>query len=194
MRSRFLVLDTSAMEPGIPELSGSKAIVTPGVLEELRRRGTLENVRALLEEGLLEVLEPGEESMRAAARAAAESGDLGRLSRVDLEVLAAAVELSPRGDVHILTDDISIQNVAARLGIEASGSIVGRRKAVSWIYYCPGCGASFRSPPPDLTCPRCGTPLRRKPRSKARGPRAPGGTRGSRAGTRAPLARTPRNT
>ena len=166
MRPKFLVLDTSALEGGIPELHGARPVVTPGVLRELERRGRLESLEPLVEEGVVEVLEPGSDVLSAVLAAAASVGDERRLSSADLEVLAAALHLSSRGDVQLLTDDISMQNVAMRLGIRATGSIVGSRREIFWMYYCPGCGASFDRPPANLICPVCGTALRRKPRGR----------------------------
>ena len=167
-RRKFLMLDTSALEVGVPELHDVTPVVTPGVLRELERRGRSEPLRTLVEEGMVEVLEPGEEALKEVLAAASSTGDGRRLSPVDVEVLAAALVLSSRGEVHLLTDDVSMQNVAMRLGISAAGAIVGRRRKISWIYYCPGCGASFSVPPADLVCPICGTALRRKARGRKR--------------------------
>ena len=166
-RPKFLVLDTSALEGGIPELHGVRPVVTPGVLRELERRGRLDSLEPLVEEGVVEILEPGNDVLKEVLAAAASVGDERRLSPVDVEVLAAALDLSSRGDVQLLTDDISMQNVAMHLRVRVTGSIVGRRREVHWAYYCPGCGASFDSPPADLICPVCGTALRRKPRGRA---------------------------
>ncbi|MGC8556319.1 MAG: NOB1 family endonuclease [Conexivisphaera sp.] len=168
---RYLVLDTSAFEAGLPNVGDYRLVITPGVLRELERRGRLDPVGHLIEAGLVEVREPAARDLEAAARAAEAAGDSARLSGTDLEVLAVALGLSAAGNsVTVMTDDISIQNVSARLGIEAVGALVGRRRAIRWIYYCPACGTPFPVPPPGLRCPACGTPLRRKPRGRS-GPR-----------------------
>jgi rRNA maturation endonuclease Nob1 len=162
------VLDTSALEGGLPGPGDARLVVTPGVLRELERRGRIGALEPLVSGGAVEVLEPSGAELEAARSASASVGDVPRLSEVDLEVLAVALGLSSRGlRVYILTNDISIQNVAARLGIPSSGPAVGRRRPIRWIYYCPGCGRSFSSPPEDLLCPVCGTRLRRKPRGTA---------------------------
>ncbi|MFP3282967.1 MAG: hypothetical protein RXP97_02675 [Nitrososphaeria archaeon] len=164
---RFLVLDTSAFEGGLPEASDFSPVITPGVLRELERRGRLAAAEPLIDSGAIAVMEPGDSDVEAVRSRARSVGDERRLSGVDVEVLAVAHMLAAGGNaVRILTDDISIQNVATSLGIPASGSIVGHRRAINWIYYCPGCGASFENPPADSTCPICGTALRRKPRSR----------------------------
>jgi len=56
-------------------------------------------------------------------------GESRRLSKVDKEVIAVALDNMGRGDVCIITDDYSIQNVASFLGffgIEIQG-FVGER-------------------------------------------------------------------
>jgi len=95
-------------------------------------------------------------------------GDVLYLSRVDLQVLALALEL--RGEGHnplIVTDDYSIQNVANQMGIEfASLMTFGIRYRLHWLLYCPACRRKYPSDYKLKSCQVCGTELKRKPLRK----------------------------
>jgi UPF0271 protein len=97
-----------------------------------------------------------------------QTGDAGRLSDVDIELLAIALEFHDQGhSVVVVSDDYSIQNVANQLQIAyASLSTFGIRYQFQWINYCPGC---YRKYPANVTitrCDFCGTGLKKKPLKK----------------------------
>lgn len=145
-------MDTSALfglEQVPPEW---EAFVTEGVLAELEkyRDRRAENLLPLLK-----VSQATSQTVRKVMAAAKGTGDSARLSSVDVEVLALAMEL----EAVVITDDYSIQNLATVLKVAYRPSgMKGITKVVRWNYLCTGCGKVFKEQHPD--CPVCGSPLR----------------------------------
>lgn len=145
------VLDTSALLL-LQELPQGSVYVSPGVLRELEKQG---DTRVPYLSELLEIMTPSRKSLEAVVGGAMETGDDARLSSVDMEVLALALELNAT----LLSDDYSIQNLATHLGIGfASVGQQGIRKKLSWRYKCNGCGRVWSELHPE--CPVCGAKLR----------------------------------
>jgi UPF0271 protein len=86
---------------------------------------------------------------------ARKSGDLGRLSPVDLTVIALGLDL---GGV-VYSDDYSIENVCTRLDIQyrpvGTGGI---KKVEKWNYQCIGCKKWYKEKMDE--CPICGSPMK----------------------------------
>ncbi|MET1124273.1 MAG: NOB1 family endonuclease [Archaeoglobaceae archaeon] len=135
-----------------------------------RRRAIYENmvtvpevVAEILDEGSelyfsvknLRVEEASEESTRKVIEVAKRTGDIHKLSKTDLKVLAKALDEKARGnDVVLVTDDYAIQNVAIELGIPFEGVIQRTISgSVRWVKKCRGCGRKIDS---DV-CPVCGS-------------------------------------
>jgi UPF0271 protein len=142
------------------------------MVEEEIRANTMIWVRfkTAVENRKLAVKAPAEEFLSRAEAAAVSVGDTFFLSETDKQILALALELKAAdSNPQIVTDDYSIQNVAAQLGIEfASLATFGIRRVLEWIRYCPACRREY---PPDYgstKCAVCGTELKRKPRKKLR--------------------------
>ena len=126
---------------------------TPSVVGEIadvRSRGRLE---ALLASGLAVTAPSGESSQRVAA-AARETGDMGRLSAADRDLLALSLDLGAT----VVSDDYALQNVALSLGIGVRGILQPKARPRRWRFRCPGCNRRY---PSAGTCPACGTPLKR---------------------------------
>lgn len=96
--------------------------------------------------------------------AAAASGDLPRLSDVDLDVLSLALGL----DVTLVTDDYRLQNVMKSRGLNTqSVGTKGAKKVWRWELRCTGCRAT--TPVPSdvdrskkgsvAECDICGSPM-----------------------------------
>ena len=119
-----------------------------------------ETLRSL---GRLEIEEPPAPQIRSVTTQASRTGDLAKLSATDISILALAVELHVRlGQVDLISDDYSVQNVARSLSVEVrSVSKRGITRGIRWVLYCPGCGRSYRGKVAE--CDACGTPLKRKP-------------------------------
>ncbi|MDR0778093.1 MAG: nucleic acid-binding protein [Methanomassiliicoccaceae archaeon] len=146
-----LVLDTSALF-SMEDLPQEDFVVPEGVVGELRR---YKDHRLDRWGELLRVSECTKGSLAKVREAAAKSGDIGRLSDVDLSVIALALDL--KGIV--LTDDYSIQNVCKIMGIEYRPvGTEGIKKTEKWNYRCNGCGKWYPEKMND--CPICGSSMK----------------------------------
>ncbi|MDR2866044.1 MAG: nucleic acid-binding protein [Methanomassiliicoccaceae archaeon] len=146
-----LILDSSALF-SMEDLPAEDIAVPPGVIDELRRY----NDRRLDRWGdLLRVSECTKASLDKVRGAALGSGDAGRLSDVDVSVIALAIDL----DGIVLTDDFSIQNVCSIMHIEYRPvGMKGIKKVEKWNYRCNGCGKWYKEKQND--CPVCGSSMK----------------------------------
>ena len=128
-------------------------ITTPSVVEEITDARSRCRLEVLLASGL-SVSSPSKESAGRVAAAAAETGDVTRLSPADIDLLALALDL---GAV-IVTDDYAIQNVALKLDIGIKGILQRKARSRKWKFRCPGCNRRYSA---AGACPVCGSPLKR---------------------------------
>jgi UPF0271 protein len=164
MRPRYhgpvrAVLDSSAVLEGFDPVPPDEFAVPPSVVEEVSKGRAGRRMRALVDAGLA-VIEPDGEARSRVMEAVKELGEQQRLSAPDIDVLALSMSLG----VPCVTDDYSIQNVMAHLGLEA---VPFRERGIKevwrWTTRCPACGRTFdEDVGPD--CPVCGNPLRTAPR------------------------------
>ncbi len=114
-----IVLDTGALLTWAALSMNAKLVTAKGVLDEVRDERSRMGLDFLLSSGKLEVVEPGGEGLKAALRVARRAGVAGRLSRVDLEVLAVALELAEgEARVAVATDDNALARAASSAGLE----------------------------------------------------------------------------
>lgn len=147
----MLVLDSSAFF-SMDALPQEEHVCPPGVITELRKYN---DPRLDLWGDMVHVSDCSRESMEKVTEAARRSGDLGRLSPVDMTVLALAVDV----DGTIWSDDYSIQNVARIMGLGFKPiGMKGIEKVVKWNYRCIGCGKWFKEKMPE--CPICGSGMK----------------------------------
>ncbi len=117
----------------------------------------------------LEVIwrEPAQEWLDLARAAASQSGDLPRLSDVDLDLLALAIGL----ELPLYTDDYRLQNTMQMAGLEThSVGTQGAKQVWRWQLRCTGCGQSEVVPTdvassksgPIQECNHCGAPMKLK--------------------------------
>lgn len=171
MSDKILVLDSSAFVMGYDPLSiRERQVTTPSIERELK----VENViwlrfKMACETGKLELRSPSSNARRIVDELSRATGDFGRLSEVDREVLAVAEDLKREGySPVIVSDDYSIQNVADQLKLEyVSLSTLGIRYRFKWVPYCPACHKRYPSNSSAKTCGVCGTLLKRRPSRKA---------------------------
>jgi UPF0271 protein len=103
----------------------------------------------------LSIVEPRQEFRELVESKARETGDLSRLSKPDLELLALAKQI----DGTLLTDDRGVQNMALKLGLRfLPVQRVPVRKPAKLGMFCPACKRFFEA----KVCPVCGHEL--KPR------------------------------
>jgi len=146
------VLDASALLSGAS--FDGELFTTPEAVAEVRRLGSTPQLDAVLATKV-RVLSATKESLEAVERTARDTGDIARLSPTDQGLLALARDLQ----AVVLTDDYSIQNVAARLGVRYEKILErGIREVVTWRYRCTGCGRFFEEPTRE--CRVCGSKVR----------------------------------
>ncbi len=142
------VLDTSALLSGKP-FEGD-LFISPGVLKELRRQGMTPQLDNFID-AKVRTLTPGKGSLEKIRVKAEETGDTKRLSPVDVELLALAIEL----EATIITDDYSIENIAKALSIPYMTVMMPPiKEEVHWKYRCTGCLRYWSEW--HKTCPVCG--------------------------------------
>ncbi|HWG90682.1 MAG TPA: PIN domain-containing protein [Candidatus Thermoplasmatota archaeon] len=149
------VLDTSAILAGTPPSPSLGTLYIPeGVLGEIAIEGPTRRALDFLIEAGAKVVQAPAGALRQAREAAQATGDLPRMSEVDLTVLALGLERKAT----LLTDDYRIQNVARRLGIPframAQRGITEERHH-AWVYRCAGCKRVYPTARPD--CDVCGS-------------------------------------
>jgi len=150
-----LVVDSSALFSGKGLSSANELFTTPGVLSEINPGGRVRKQFEYLLAAGLTVQAPSKESLALMNRAAERTGDIGRLSKADLELLALAKEL----DATILSDDYSIQNMAVEVGIKYKPVAQdGITKKLAWEYRCGGCGMTLKKMASE--CPVCGSSVK----------------------------------
>jgi UPF0271 protein len=172
LKERTIVLDTSAFIAGFdPMAVPEKQYTVSEVLDELNL-GSMPWIRlkAAIEKGKIEILKPKDSFFQKIVEISKTVGDMKNLSRVDMKVLALALELKSMGSMPlILSDDYSIQNVANKIDIEFTSLMTfGIKFRFKWTIYCPAC---FRKYPSDYelkVCEICGTGLKRKPKKRTR--------------------------
>lgn len=113
-----IVVDTGALLTWAAQAMKARLATTPGVLGEVRDERSRLGLELLASSGRLEVVEPGERPFEEARSVARRAGVLGRLSSVDLEVLAAALMLAASGlRVAVATDDTALARAAHAAGL-----------------------------------------------------------------------------
>ncbi|MDH7516837.1 MAG: nucleic acid-binding protein [Candidatus Thermoplasmatota archaeon] len=155
----FYILDTSVILSGKTINLDAGMLTTPGVTKEFSTGGKdYRNFQFLLEKGL-KIQDPTKESIKKIDEISLKTGDKKRLSDVDKEILALALDLNKNDEAVILTDDYSIQNVAQTLKIKFETiSQKGITKKFKWTYQCRGCGKKFKEN--INTCPICGSSIK----------------------------------
>jgi len=148
------VLDTAALLHW-PVERMQNCIVAHSQLEELRK---LSPQRAMLVESI-DILWMSTDTSEA-EKAASETGDLPRLSPVDLDILAIAIETNQT----LFTDDYSLQNVCRSL--DHPFQPVSNRKSTqqwSWELRCIGCRATKKADSKtEQECDICGSVMKVK--------------------------------
>lgn len=170
---KIVVLDTSAFLAGFDPFSLCEEQVTvPKVEKEIKRNLMIKTrFETAIESGRLKIREPSEEVVAKAKSYASNIGDSFKLSEVDMQLLALALELKNTGYCpQLVTDDYSMQNVARQMGIEfVALATFGIKRLLEWMRYCPACHREYPADSSFKECQVCGTELKRKPR-KTKGP------------------------
>ena len=149
-----IILDATAIRSGMMLSGEFQWFITPSVKEEVSR-GKQSRDLNLLSDISIDIMEPTSKNSERVKEAAERTGDIGRVSTTDMDILALALDI----DAIILTDDYSVQNLAKHLDIDyRSGVEKGIKKEFEWHWRCRGCGRYFDEEKVD--CPICGSELR----------------------------------
>ena len=159
---KTFILDTSAILSGKPiNLDNCLMVTTSNITNELKPGGRDYNsFNYLLEKGLI-LQNPSKESIKKIFDISSKTGDKDRLSSIDIEILALALDINKYSEKEpfILTDDYSIQNVANFLKIKFEAiNQSGITKKFKWVYRCRGCGQKFKDN--IKICPICGAEIK----------------------------------
>jgi len=128
-------------------------ITTAEVKEEIKDIGS----KLLLEARKIKTMLPSKESLKKAEKTAEKTGDIKKLSRADLSVIALCIEIK---DCILITDDYSVQNTAKELGIKYKGVLFGEIKEKrKYRMKCPSCAREFSASTEE--CSDCGAKLKR---------------------------------
>jgi len=152
------IIDTSSILSGKYLIfQDCNIVTTPGVSDELKPGGKDYQKFEIMKEGGLKIFSPDKKYIRKIKEKSKDTGDIGRISDTDVEILALALELKNKGEeVVILTDDYSIQNMANNLSINYENISQKKiKKRFKWVFKCRGCGKKFKD---NINkCPICGS-------------------------------------
>lgn len=167
--SLLFFLDSSAFMNGA-DYPPAECRTTPSILAEFRPGGRqYARVDRYQAAGLV-VVEPDPASLQRAQDAARAAGSLARLSRPDLDLLAAA--LAQEGRAVVVSDDYTVQDVARRLGLATRSirteGIGGTR---DWTARCAGCGRTYDAGKAGTVCTVCGSAIQLKVKTSRGRPR-----------------------
>lgn len=152
-----------------PSVVHAHQVTTPAVEAEISNAVIRVRLQLARETNKLEYRTASPLFMQQISETIQNTGDAGRLSDVDIELLAVALELQAQGHVVVVvSDDYSIQNVANKLQLAyRSLSTFGIRYQFQWINYCPGCYRKYPLKNTRSYCEYCGTKLKKKPLKRA---------------------------
>ena len=158
------ILDSTAIFLGFTEVSGELLVTSEKILEEVKYGEAKYRALASREGRVIKAMNPDEKYVKEIRLLASKMGEK-ELSDADISILALALQLSKEGnDVSIITSDYSIQNLAAKLGIKVEPILhKGIKQVIAWTTYCSVCHWTGDKNPGE-PCPRCGHPLKRRPR------------------------------
>lgn len=162
---KVYVLDASAFMIGGIEPREGVLYTTESVVSEVR--GSIiqkSRVEGLVASRMLNLCSPQKRYIELVVQRSTELGELRSLSETDIEILALALELKDQGlDVTIISDDYSIQNIAASFKIKWSGiKYLGISQLIQWKMVCEMCKYETYDIK-DIFCPKCGLKMKRKP-------------------------------
>lgn len=163
MRENFKVLDASAFIGGYRPTDKNNFTISE-VTEELKDIQSKMAMDNALKDGLLTIVEPDSDAMKTVETAIKKSGDVLRLSITDKKLLALAIHIKNlHGDVVLITDDYSIQNVSKLLKIPFKSVLTsGIKEIYGWKKVCRGCKKEYSEDYSFEECEICGSPIFKK--------------------------------
>ncbi|MFX1397067.1 MAG: NOB1 family endonuclease [Promethearchaeota archaeon] len=169
----ILIFDTNIFLLGIDfNLIKGTIYTTPGVIEEIKvakyaekNRTIMQRIDVARERKKLIVRSPSKNILNQVEETSKMTGDRHSISMTDKEVISLALELmeAKKERVIVYTNDYSMENICAELGLEFSP--VGKKgitEKIIWEIYCPFCRKKSPSTQLDTVCERCGQKMIRR--------------------------------
>ena len=146
-----VVLDTSALIYLTDFCMFDEISTVQEVIDEVKDKATTIKLSSID----IKVLEPDRRVIEDVKNAAKATGDIDKLSKTDLKIIALAKQQSAT----IASDDYNVQNVAEKMHVPYI-SIFSKRitKLVAWRKYCSSCKKYFDG---GTVCKVCGSKLKR---------------------------------
>ena len=159
MYDLYYVLDASAFINGF-QPKGQFNFTVSEITDEVKDLKSKILLDQSIEEGIIIIKEPKEESVKELNEIISKSGDDLRLSLPDRKLLALALDLlkNENANIKVITDDYSMQNVLKILDIPYESIITEGIKGVyNWVKTCEGCKKEFDADYPFDDCEICGS-------------------------------------
>lgn len=118
------ILDASAIINTNYLQSKEKMYTTPSVIQELKNTASRSLAQSAMDQERLEVIRPSKENVEKIKKKAEKIGSEKNLSNTDIKVLSLALQEKGK----LITDDYTMQNLAAHLGIQYEGVTRGEIK------------------------------------------------------------------
>ncbi|NPA99064.1 MAG: nucleotide-binding protein [Crenarchaeota archaeon] len=165
-RKICIVLDTGALLAKyhlLANIQGAEYLIPIEVYNEVKDAENREALELGLAIGRIRVEVPDSISVDETIKTAKKVGELVKLSQTDIAVAALALSLKKKyGNVVVVTDDYSLQNLLHHMGIGFKPlRTMGIRKPRKYRVFCPVCGY-VPSSPQEQICPLCGSKIIRR--------------------------------
>jgi endoribonuclease Nob1 len=162
-----LIYDTSAFIGGMdPQAIQIPQWTTPENVEEVHSKSAKGILQMALKTGRMKLRSPSQASINKVKEVSKKTGDYTNLSEIDLKVIALSLDFQNENwQAILMTDDYSMQNIAAALNIEYKAvTEAGIRSQLRWKLVCIGCGKEWKEEADKnlKKCDICGTKLKRK--------------------------------
>ncbi len=166
--SQVYVLDTGVLvSTWTDKKKDSTFVTTPQIIGEIRNRLSRFRAETLFLLDKMEERTPTDEDLQKAEDAADSTGDLSKLSRNDLELIALALTISrEKSSSTLVSTDFAVLNTASRLGLKIVDPNKKFGQEITWVMKCPACNYRSKKPTRETECPTCGTEMRRSPLKK----------------------------
>ena len=169
----ILIFDTNIFLKGI-DINVFKETVytTPQVIKEIevlkfsnKNRNILNIIEIAIVKEHLIIKNPNYEYIKRVVKRAEITGDILSLSKVDLELIALALELKETSsdDVILYSNDYSVQNLSSEMKIKFRGiHKKGIMEQKIFELFCPSCNRVYTFGTLDDHCEVCGSKLKRR--------------------------------
>lgn len=130
-----------------------------------QNRNILQRIEFAIESGKLIIQKPTKYYIIIAEEKSKITGDINALSKIDVQLVALALELKQTtdSDVTLYTNDYSMENLCIELGLKFKTLFKnGIKNKIFFEVYCPYCKIIYKSEDLNKICDRCGLKLKRR--------------------------------